>query len=133
MGFFDPCAVKAFQRLHAIGGVILHPLEYDQPIAWRLDYFAEYLESLGFAKIVCLDCILDQLFGRLFERLLHFADADAAMALEAQMFFNHQASKESGFARSPATPRAFVSGWIEQRHERCCCWDLQAVFRHLLL
>jgi len=40
----------------------------------------------------------------LLEGLLHFADADAAVALEAQVFLDHQASEEARLAAAFAPP-----------------------------
>jgi hypothetical protein len=48
--FLDPCPLEAFERLDALGGVILHPLEDDYPVAGRLDAIGEDLEAVGLAK-----------------------------------------------------------------------------------
>jgi hypothetical protein len=95
LGFFNPSPVEAFQRFHAVCGVILHPLEDDEAIAGRFDHLAEYLEALGLSEIIGLQGIFDQLLGGLFEGLLHFADADAAMTGEHQVFFGEKPCEEA--------------------------------------
>jgi hypothetical protein len=95
LGFFNPSPVEAFKRLHAVCGVILHPLEDDEAIAGRFDYLAEYLKALGLAEVVGLQSIFNQLLGGLLEGLLHFTDADAAMAGEHQMLFGEKPCEEA--------------------------------------
>ena len=116
MRLLHPGAVITFERLDAIAGVVLHPLEDDQPIALRgFDLRLLHLKIGLHAKL--LDLEFKQALDRLRERLLNLTHADGAPPLIHDVRLNHRLGKGMGLAASSSSMRALVAGWIKQRLE----------------
>ena len=116
MRLLHPGAVITFERLDAIAGVVLHPLEDDQPIALRgFDLGFLHLKVGLHTKL--LDLEFKQALHGLGERLLNLTHADGAPPLIHNVRLNHRLGKGMGLARAAPTMRALVSAWVKQRLE----------------
>ena len=120
MRFFHPSPLKAFQGLHAFGGMVLHPLKDDCAVTRGLNHVVKDLEALPGAETERFQLAFNQPLGRVLQRLLHFADTDAAQAFAhfaggAYCVFDHQFREQMRLARATAPVCAFVAGGLQQR------------------
>jgi hypothetical protein len=69
--------------------MVLHSLEYDNPIARRFNDLVKYLKAVSLSKPEVLQLVLYQPLARFFERPLHFADTHCASAALKQALLDH--------------------------------------------
>jgi hypothetical protein len=92
---FHPRDVVAFERLHRLCGVVLHPLENGDAALLRADVRFPDMEQRAHAE--GLNLVLEQPLHRLLQGLLNLADTDGASGGREQEPLDEQITEEVRF------------------------------------